>query len=58
MIRPSVTKSPELARFTGYRVQPVVETTASDGFEKSFQAFSTHAEAVAELKPMREQTNG
>lgn len=41
------------ARFDGYLVQPVVETTAPDGIERTYEMFSTLAEAEAEVRAFR-----
>ncbi len=50
MTKLSITESSEFTRFDAYRVQPVVETTAPDGINRSYQAFRTLAEAQAEMK--------
>jgi hypothetical protein len=38
-----------LTRFDGFRVQPVVETTAPDGIERGYQAFPNLGEAASEV---------
>jgi hypothetical protein len=55
MERKLITKTDLPMRFSKYRVQPVVETTAPDGFERSYQSFATVAEAEAEMRSFEER---